>query len=106
VRKSFLVVAVLFIVVFCNISAKGTKDLHPLVIDTDCALDDMRALCILLSQTELRIAGIVVTEGTLLPAEGTEKVRALLHGFNRDTIPVTCGKTYNRKGPVWRDFNR
>jgi pyrimidine-specific ribonucleoside hydrolase len=60
----------------------------------------------LLSQSDIHIAGIIVTEGTLLPAEGTEKVRALLHWFSLDTIPVFCGKTYNRPGPPWRNFNR
>jgi inosine-uridine nucleoside N-ribohydrolase/formylmethanofuran dehydrogenase subunit E len=105
-KKNFLSVLIILIVVFCRASAIGTKDIHPLVIDTDCAIDDMRAISIILSQPDIHVAGIVVTEGTLLPAEGAEKVRALLHGFAMDTIPVVCGKTYNKTEPLWRNFNR
>jgi inosine-uridine nucleoside N-ribohydrolase/formylmethanofuran dehydrogenase subunit E len=105
-KKIFLSVLTILFVVFCRASVVYAKDLHPLVIDTDCALDDMRAISIILSQPELRIAGIIITEGTLLPAEGTEKVRALLHAFSLDTIPVVCGKTYNREAPPWRNFCR
>lgn len=106
VKKILLSVAMILSVVLCRASATIAKDLHPLVIDTDCAFDDMRAIGILLSQPDIRIAGIVVTEGTLLPEEGTDRIRALLHGFSLDTVPVVCGKTYNRPGPPWRNFNR
>jgi pyrimidine-specific ribonucleoside hydrolase len=105
-KKLCLVSLILVMGIPAGASPILTKDHHPLVIDTDCALDDMRAICILLSQPDVRILGMVITEGTLLPAEGAEKVRALLHRFLLDTIPVVCGQTFDRPGPAWRDFNR
>jgi pyrimidine-specific ribonucleoside hydrolase len=82
------------------------KDRHPIIIDTDCAFDDMRAMGLLLSRPEIRIKGIVVTEGTLLPDEGVKKVRSLLHAFGLDSIPLAAGRLYNKTGPAWRDINR
>ena len=105
-KKFLLSVVIILFVVFSRTSAVNTKDLHPLVIDTDCAFDDMRAISIILSQPDIRVTGIVVTEGTLLPEEGTDRIRALLHIYSLDTIPVVCGKTYNREGPPWRNLNR
>ena len=105
-KKFLLSFVTILLVVFCRASVVNTKDLHPLVIDTDCAFDDMRAISILLSQPDIHVSGIVVTEGTLLPEEGADRIRALLHGFSLDTIPVVCGKTYNREGPPWRGLNR
>jgi len=80
--------------------------LNNIIVDTDCAFDDMRAIGLLLSHPDVKIKGIIVTEGTLLPEEGAVKVRTLLHEFRLDSIPVVLGKTYNRPAPPWREFNR
>ena len=106
IKKSFSSVAILLLFVFCLAAQNGNKDSHPLIIDTDCALDDMRAISMLLSYPGINIRGIIVSEGTLLPEEGAKKVRSLLHEFAMDTIPVYCGTETDKPGPAWRDFNR
>jgi pyrimidine-specific ribonucleoside hydrolase len=79
---------------------------HTVIIDTDCAIDDMRAISILLSRPEISVAAILLSDGSLPPAEGREKVRSLLHTFNRDTIPVAAGDVLKGVNPSWREFNR
>ena len=106
IKNYFASVAILFIFIFCQASTVYNKDSHPLIIDTDCALDDMRAIGMLLSYPGINIRGIMVTEGTLLPEEGAKKVRSLLHEFAMDTIPVLCGRFTGKPGPAWREFNR
>lgn len=79
---------------------------HSVVIDTDCAIDDLRAISLLLSIPSVTIKAIMVSDGSLAPSEGAQKVRALLHMFNADTIPVMCGHTVKGINPPWRTFNR
>ncbi len=105
-RKAFIPLVFLIPFVFCKASPIHDTDDHPLVIDTDCAFDDMRAIGMLLSVPGVEITGIVVTEGTLLPEDGVKKVRALLHAFALDSLPVLAGKATGKPGPPWREFNR
>jgi len=99
---------------FCFLAAlglnAGSKPLpvalhQPIIIDTDCAIDDMRAISLLLSRPEITIKAILISDGSLTPVAGYEKVRALLHAFNRDTIPVGIGAELPGINPPWREFN-
>ncbi len=79
---------------------------HTIIIDTDCAIDDMRAISLMLARPELTIKAILVSDGSLPPAEGALKVHALLGEFDRDSIPVACGDAIRGVNPQWRQFNR
>jgi len=79
---------------------------HAVIIDTDCAIDDMRAISFLLSRPEISIKAILLSDGSLPPADGDEKIRSLLHAFNRDSIPVANGDVLKGVNPPWREFNR
>ncbi len=78
---------------------------HTVIIDTDCGIDDMRAISLLLARPEITIQAIVTSDGSLPPAEGAEKVSSLLHEFNRDPIPVAVGDEVKDINPPWRQFN-
>lgn len=77
-----------------------------IIIDTDCGFDDFRAISLLLSRPEIKIKGILTTDGSLPPSEGLIKVTSLLEEFNRDDIPVACGDSSKTINPAWRTFNR
>ena len=79
---------------------------HTIIIDTDCGIDDMRTISILLARPEITIKAILTSDGSLTPAEGAEKVSSLLYEFNKDNIPVACGETVKGINPPWRQFNR
>ena len=79
---------------------------HRIIIDTDCAIDDMRAISMLLSRPEIIIEAIVLSDGSLPPAEGIIKVRSLLRAFNRDSICIAAGEELKAVNPPWREFNR
>lgn len=79
---------------------------HTIIIDTDCAIDDMRAISLLLSLPTITIKAIMVSDGTLAPDEGALKVKALLKAFNRDSIPIFKGKKIKGIHPEWRSFNQ
>ena len=79
---------------------------HTIIIDTDCAIDDMRAISLLLSRPEITIKAILLSDGTLPPNEGYGKINALLKQFNTDNIQVACGENLKGVNPPWREFNR
>ena len=79
---------------------------HSVIIDTDCAIDDMRAISLLLARPEITIKAILLSDGSLSPNEGAEKVGSLLHEFKADSIPVAYGEVLKGVNPPWRQFNR
>jgi inosine-uridine nucleoside N-ribohydrolase/formylmethanofuran dehydrogenase subunit E len=81
-----------------------TKSKHTVIIDTDCAIDDMRAISLLLSRPEISIKAILLSDGSLPPNDGFEKVSSLLHEFNCDSIPIASGETLKGINPPWRPF--
>jgi pyrimidine-specific ribonucleoside hydrolase len=78
---------------------------NTVIIDTDGAIDDLRAISYLLARPEITIKAILLSDGSLSPNEGVVKVVSLLHEFNRDSIPVARGEALKGVNPSWRRFN-
>jgi len=101
---------IIYLLAFTPICAWSTpihvKTKHTIIIDTDCAIDDLRAISLLLSRPEITIKAILLSDGSLPPNEGFNKVNALLHEFNSDSIPVASGEILKAINPPWRQFVR
>lgn len=82
----------------------STKTSHSIIIDTDCAIDDLRAISMLVSRPEVTVKAILISDGSLPPRAGYNKVLALLQTFSSDRIPVGCGKDVGETAPLWRPF--
>ncbi len=105
-KRPFLIILFFFQIILLGASPLHTHYKHSLIIDTDCAIDDMRAISILLSQPNITIKAIMVSDGSLPPGEGALKVKSLLHEFHRDSILVMCSTELSGINPKWRQFNR
>jgi pyrimidine-specific ribonucleoside hydrolase len=79
---------------------------HTIIIDSDCGIDDMRAISLWLARPEITIKAILSSDGSLPPADGAEKICSLLSENGRDNIPVACGDVISGVNPPWREFNR
>ncbi|KAA6310161.1 Pyrimidine-specific ribonucleoside hydrolase RihA, partial [termite gut metagenome] len=75
---------------------------YKIIIDTDGAADDLRAICMLLAHPETEILAVISSEGALTPADASIKVLSLLHSFQRGNIPVGTGRNLNIAPPMWR----
>ena len=104
-NKSLLLLAFLFSVVPDIISSNSVLN-EKIIIDTDCGIDDFHAINFLLSQPEIEISAIIVSEGTLKPEDGVVKIRSLLKEWNTDLIPVACSSGKINDIPLWRESNR
>jgi len=67
-----------------------------IVIITDCAFDDMRAICQFLAVREISTKAIISSDGMLPPDKGRVKILALLNDFGIKNIPVGEGKTVHK----------
>lgn len=76
-----------------------------LIIDTDCAADDFRTLCMLLGNRDVEILGITTSEGALTPRQGERKVKALLNSLYHQGIPVAAGREVGASIPAWREMS-
>ena len=72
------------------------------IIDTDCAADDLRTLCMLLGNREVEVLAVATSEGALTPEESARRVAALLRGFWHEGIPVGAGRGSQVAAPAWR----
>jgi inosine-uridine nucleoside N-ribohydrolase/formylmethanofuran dehydrogenase subunit E len=105
-KKSILFLLIIFFTACMQAQPLPLKLRHTVIIDTDCAIDDMRAISLLLARPEITIKAILLSDGSLTPADGAEKIRSLLNEFKRDDIPVACGEVLKGVNPLWRQFNR
>ena len=99
----------LLVFLFCILQgiavlAHSGKPAHHVIIDTDGALDDMRAITMLLSGNEIRVLAITCSQGTLVPELVHAKVRSLLSAYHHEGIPVAVGDKVNNKLPYWSGF--
>jgi pyrimidine-specific ribonucleoside hydrolase len=105
-KKVTILMLICFLTILASAQPLPQKLKHTIIIDTDGAIDDMRAISILLDRPEITIKAILLSDGSLSPAEGAEKVASLLHEFKRDSIPVALGEILKGVNPPWRQFNR
>ncbi len=84
--------------------AHSGKPTYHVIIDTDGAIDDMRAISMFLSGNDIRVLAICCSQGTLLADTVFAKVNSLLSAFHHEGIPVGISENVNFKLPAWAPF--
>ena len=77
-------------------------DAAPVIVDTDMALDDARALALLLASPSVKVIAIVTSDGVSPPETGATNVCRLLRCLGHARIPVGIGRTLEAAPPPWR----
>lgn len=95
---------ILSVVLFGIASAHSGKPKYHVILDTDGALDDMRAISMLLSANDIRVLAVTCSQGTLAPEKIFVKVNSLLSTFNHEGIPVGISEEINSELPAWASF--
>ena len=91
-----------FLLLYVMVEAHSGKARFHVIIDTDGAADDLRAICMLLGNREVEVLAITTNEGALTPVGAASKVTELLHHFHHEGIPVGTGRALNIAAPAWR----
>jgi pyrimidine-specific ribonucleoside hydrolase len=76
----------------------------PVVLDTDGAPDDLRAICVLLAGGCADVLAITTSGGSVSAETALRKVRALLHDLGQYDIPSASGPELVGDPPPWRSF--
>jgi len=71
-----------------SVTAHPWKPQHYVIVDTDCGMDDFRALCLLMASPNVRVLAITVSDGVLDARSGFSKVKALLNDLNHEGVLV------------------
>ena len=98
-----LILINLFLFFYLFNFAQGIKK-ESLIIDTDAAPDDLRAICMFLSVPEINVLAITTSDGSLSPEEGFYKVNTLLKSLNIYNISTGSGREMNSLSPGWKIF--
>lgn len=81
---------------------------QPVIIDTDCGVDDMMAIAYLLAQPDVKIEAITIGNGLAHVNPGAANVIRLLELAGKGNVPVYLGRSTPLQGSAefpkaWRD---
>jgi len=98
--KIISIVILILLFAVDNINAHSGKARFHVIIDTDCAPDDLRAISLMLASPEFEIIAITTSDGILKPKEGYLKIKSLLKDFSHEGIPVAYGININAEKSI------
>lgn len=75
-----------------------------ILVDTDMALDDVRAISMLLNSEMVDIPLIVASDGVLSPQVACRNLEMLLRYFKRENIRIAKGRVLGKPAPPWRSW--
>ena len=87
-KRIFLLLHLVFLAF--TLGAHPWKSQYYVIVDTDCGLDDFRAICLLLSSPNVRILAITTSDGVIDATNGFYKVKSLLNEMHHEGILVGC----------------
>jgi len=100
----FICIALLSMQIETSTAHSGKPKYH-IIIDSDGAVDDMRAITMFLACDDVRVLGITGSQGSLKPYSAAAKITSLLSDFHHQGIPVGVGLTVNSDLPEWTGFS-
>jgi pyrimidine-specific ribonucleoside hydrolase len=86
-----------------SLPARAHEPVTPVIVDTDMALDDARALALLLFAPDVAVKAIVTSDGSCPPAVGATNVLRILHLLGRGEIEVGAGRALDKPAPPWAE---
>ena len=103
--KNYLFYILLTLLVYTPIlNHAGEPSKNPVIIDTDCAPDDLRAINYFLSDLDTEVIAITSEDGVIEPEEGYLKINVLLKDLGHEGIHTSQGIISKNEAPGWRNI--
>ena len=102
--RALKLAAELALAVFCLVGAVPVRA-HTgpaVIVDTDMAADDARALALLLASPYIQVLGVVTSDGVCPPGIGATNVCRMLGFLKQDGVAVGIGRTLAGPAPAFR----
>lgn len=104
-RIFLLLVAFVSVYLIAGAPVGAHEQRTPVLIDTDMALDDTRAIILLLNSPHVAVTALVTSDGSSSPGAGTGNLEKILAFLGRSDIPVGMGRRLNLPPPPWRPIS-
>jgi len=104
-RKGYLFLSVLALLCVLSPFAHAHTYKVSAIIDTDMALDDIRALVMVLNSDWIDVPLIVCSDGAVAPQMGYRNLRILLEYFEKRDTDIVAGRTLGKPAPPWRSWS-
>ncbi len=98
------ILPVLFLLALFQTPVSAHDVALPVIVDTDMALDDIRAITMLLNSEVVQVPVFIASDGVRSSEEGIKNLKAMLNYFNRSDIPAVMGKSLNKPAPKIRSY--
>ena len=105
VRRRYATLFLLLVFFLFNHFAHAHTYRTSVLVDTDMALDDIRAVAMLLNSHKVDIPLIVTSDGGVSPQIGCQGLASLLKYFKKDNIRIAQGKALDKSAPPWRSWS-
>jgi inosine-uridine nucleoside N-ribohydrolase/formylmethanofuran dehydrogenase subunit E len=92
--KGIFLAVCLILCILVSLSSFGQFHKKQVIIDTDCAADDFRAISTILELNQIEILAITTCDGVLSPETGEQKVKELLSQTHHEGIPTATGRIH------------
>jgi pyrimidine-specific ribonucleoside hydrolase len=102
--KNICLLICIALILQVRLFAHSGKPKYHVIIDTDGAIDDMRAISMLLAGNDIRVLAITCSQGTLEPNSCFNKVNSLVATHYHNGIPVGISNKITMPLPVWNGF--
>lgn len=96
-KRFFLFLFLINFLVSLSIKAHPWKPDHYVIIDTDCGLDDFRAINLMLASSNIRVLAIITSNGVINANNGYYKVKSLLKYNHHEGIMVGLNPNSKQK---------
>jgi len=105
-KRMRLVPLAILVILISTLSATAHEaSPRVVVIDTDMALDDVRALTLLACSDAVEILACVCSDGACAPPAGAWNARFVLDALGHSHVPVIAGRALDRPAPAWRSMS-
>jgi pyrimidine-specific ribonucleoside hydrolase len=96
-------VGILFVMLLILAAAPARAHTGPhVIVDTDMAADDARALALLLASPYVQVVAVVTSDGVSPPGIGATNVCRMLRFLQQDGVAVGVGRVLAGPPPPWR----
>jgi pyrimidine-specific ribonucleoside hydrolase len=104
-RPFFLLAAFLVVLLLVGGPGAAHEQRTPIIVDTDMALDDVRAISLLLSSHHVAVNAFVTSDGSSSPEAGCDNLQKVLTFLGKSDIPIGRGRQLNLPPPPWRGIS-
>ena len=104
-RTIFILAAFLAVHLIVITPGAAHEQRTSIIVDTDMALDDVRAIVLLLSSQHVAVTAFVTSDGSSSPEAGYDNLIRVITFLGKRDIPIGVGRRLNLPPPLWRGIS-